>query len=115
MLKYIIAFFILVVLNEGLTELIAKSGFFSFFRNIIFVRADKNRVYRFFTMVLSCAYCTSVWTSLLFVVPFVYIVVGYFYTFSFYWLLFVLPFVVIVHRMSNYLHDFTDRYIVRNK
>jgi hypothetical protein len=86
--------------TEGMTELIVKSSIFSR------VRENLIKESAFFKKLLSCGYCASVWAATL---PAAFLV----------WCLEVrvcvapisfLFLTVVVHRLSNYLHNINDKY-----
>lgn len=90
----------LVVLTETLTELIVKSQIFESPRNFL------KRKSPWLKKMLSCGYCTSVWVALalsfLSGVPCVFT--------GKLWLDWIL-FSLVVHRGSNYLHNFNDKHL----
>jgi hypothetical protein len=89
------------VLTEALTELFVKSDFFVPIRSI-FVKIP------FVKYIAVCGYCASVWMA----IPGALVLtdndriindVPIFFTFLFY--------VLVLHRLSNYLHCFVDRWL----
>ena len=89
-----------VILTELLTELLVKSVIFRPIREIL------GQVSNFFKELLSCGYCTSVWVaaSVVFILQLTYNLSGW------YWIDLGLV-VLVVHRLSNYLHNFNDKYL----
>jgi ABC-type protease/lipase transport system fused ATPase/permease subunit len=102
-----------VVVTEACTELISKSGFFSFLREFLEERKDTNKVANFFNSAVSCPYCSSVWISFFITVClFISCYIGSikigitgFFIFDMFlmWVFF--------HRAANYLHNFVDRWL----
>lgn len=104
--------FILVVssfVNEGITNLLTKSDFFSFLRNFFDKRSSINRLYEFFSDLLLCGYCTSVWIAFfvsLFLIVFnnnLLLFDNKIFSLFFTW--------IFIHRFSNVIHfciDFID-------
>jgi len=92
---------ILVVFIEATTELICKSLIFSK------VREKLVSVHPFIAAMIKCGYCTSVWVAIF---PAIYCA----YLFDPRWWEFPPLFVVfmlVLHRLSNYLHNFNDKYL----
>jgi hypothetical protein len=89
-----------IVLTETLTELVVKSEIFEAPRNFVKSRSP------WFGKLFSCGYCFSVWAALgvAFLLGLSYDLTGW-------------PWVdlglfgLIVHRLSNYLHNFNDKYL----
>lgn len=114
MTNFFVLFFVCTLLTEGLTELITKSKFFSFFRDFFARRAAQDKkVSNFINSILECPYCSSVWVSC-FLIVLIYIgsIAGSirFYLTGFIFVdLFVL--LILAHRGSNYLHNFVDRHL----
>jgi hypothetical protein len=104
-MTYFIILLLCIVANEGLTELLSKSIFFSPLRNHL--QLQSNKIFIFFSRAVECPYCSSVWTSM-----FLTLLVFIFYTPVLTDSIIVdsFLFLVIVHRCSNYLHDLSDRY-----
>jgi len=86
---------------EGATELICKSLIFSGLRERVSLWGP------FFSALISCGYCMSVWIAFPASIVLSYVV-------SSSWLVFVtLCFVltVVVHRLSNFIHNFGDKHL----
>jgi hypothetical protein len=104
-----------IVVTEALVELLCKSKLFLFFRNFISILSNKDNwfckyIIGFVDKVISCGYCTSVWVSSV-VTPVII------FTFCDYnvinlkdWLL-IFMLLLFVHRLSNYLHMFIDKWV----
>ena len=89
----------LVFLTELLTELVIKSEIFRPVRNSIFKLGD------WFTKLFSCGYCFSVWAA-----AGVVLISNTSYTLTgTYWIDLGLT-ALVVHRMSNILHNVIDKY-----
>jgi hypothetical protein len=100
---------VLVLVNEGLVELVSKSVFFSFLRD--FLSQSRFRLFKFFGDVVNCPYCCSVWTAFgltsvlflfgsqikIFNIAVDFIIVS-----------------VLIHRLSNHFHDIADRYFSKS-
>lgn len=102
-----IIIFVLIVFIEGATELLVKSEFFSWFRNLI---SRIPLVGIFLYKLFSCGMCTSVWVSImpaLFVAgstnPVSNFVENYYISFVI-WLVFLF-------RASNHFHNFCDKFL----
>lgn len=93
-------FILSVILTELLTELLVKSVIFKP------IRARIKGINNWFKELFSCGYCMSIWLAfgvVLLVQP-VYSLVGTL------WI--DLPLIAfVVHRLSNYLHNFNDRWL----
>ena len=87
-----------ILLTELTTELVIKSEIFKPVREIIFKLGD------WFTKLFSCGYCFSVWaaTGVVFLTNTSYPLIGN------HWLDLGLM-ALVVHRLSNYLHNFNDK------
>ena len=88
-----------ILLTELTTELVIKSEIFKPVREIIFKLGD------WFTKLFSCGYCFSVWAAaaVVFVTNTSYLLTGI------EWLDLGLM-ALVVHRMSNILHNIIDKY-----
>lgn len=86
-----------VVFTEALTELIVKSQIFSPARVWLSFQSS------FLKELLSCGYCTSVWVALSFT-----LVSGMVLPFTGTEILNALVTALVIHRLSNYLHNFND-------
>lgn len=104
-MNYIVYLLLSVVVNEALVELL-KSGFFEKLRN--FLNNKNNCVCSFLFKVITCGYCSSVWTAaFITLVSFVFITPV---LINCIFLDIIISF-ILIHRLSNFLHDFCDRYI----
>ena len=104
-MKYIIILLICGVLIEALVELI-KSGFFESFRNLL--GRHRSRAAAFFYKVVNCGYCSSVWVAASITIVLFFSVDVYLTGISFLDLFITF---ILSHRISNFIHDFWDRYI----
>jgi hypothetical protein len=97
---YILKFLAAVLLTELLTELVIKSEITRPVRD--FIKSRVSWLKTFF----SCGYCFSVWTA--FGVAFLF---GLAYNLTgWYWVDLTLT-SLLIHRLSNYLHNFNDKYL----
>ena len=95
-----ITFLFAVILTELTTELVIKSVIFRPIRDRI-----KN-LGKWFAELFSCGYCFSLWSSYG-----VVLLLGLTYNFTgWYWADLALTGLV-VHRLSNYLHNFNDKFL----
>lgn len=104
-LVYVSSLLLLVIINEGLVELVSKSVFFSFLRD--FLTQSTSKVLKFFGEAISCPYCCSVWTAG-FLVSVVFLFGPQIKVFNV-----VIDFLfltILIHRLSNYLHDVADKF-----
>lgn len=92
-----------IILTEALTELLVKSEIFKPLRAYFFNGRKNNKIFDFIHSVLDCGYCTSVWIGC-FLSTF-FILLGFEYT-----IINVFIFGLIIHRMSNVLHNMIDRF-----
>ncbi len=99
MLIFIFFFILMVVAVEAMTGLLVMSLFFSRFRDWF---ASRNT---FCEELISCGYCTSVWVAFLpaIFLSCVQVWISPFIAFFIFWLA--------LHRMSNYLHNFNDKWL----
>ncbi len=95
---YILKFLSAVLLTELLTELVIKSEITRPARD--FIKSKGSWLKTFF----SCGYCFSVWTAfgVAFLLGLAYNLTGQ------YWVDFTLT-SLLIHRLSNYLHNFNDK------
>jgi len=101
-LGFLIAALLLsVVFVEGATELARKGVIFDPLRRVV------TRV-RLFELLLGCGYCTSVWVAML-PAALVFIVAAHLFLYE--KLLLFVFFTVVLHRLSNYLHNFNDKHL----
>lgn len=89
-----------IVLTELLTELVIKSEIFKAFREKI------GSTHSFFRKLLSCGYCFSVWAALG-----VVLTLNLSYAFSGIVAIDYIVSALLVHRVSNYLHNFNDKWL----
>ena len=91
-----------IVLTETLTELIVKSEILSPFRKFFFDR-KANKLFNKIHELLDCGYCTSVWIGWFFGILLFreHILINEYVDWFFVGLL--------LHRASNFLHNFYDR------
>ena len=89
-----------VILTELLTEFVIKSVVFKPVRDRI------KGLHKYLAALFSCGYCFSVWSSYG-----VVLLLGLVYNFTgWYWADLTLTGLV-VHRLSNYLHNFNDKHL----
>ena len=101
-ISFLILFLILsVVFVEGLTELARKAAIFDVPRRII-------TKIGFFDSLLGCGYCTSVWAAML---PASLAFVFAAHLFLYEQILLFVFMTVVLHRLSNYLHNFNDKHL----
>ena len=97
---FLVKLLIAVVLVELFTELIVKS--------VIFrpVREKIKSINNWFAELFSCGYCMSVWVAfgIVFIIQPVYNLTGY-------QLLDLSLIAFLAHRLSNYLHNFNDKWL----
>lgn len=98
---------LLVVITEAVVEICVKSLLFDR------IRQNIHKVYGvggFLSKIFSCGHCFSVWVSA-FILPLYFVFIrGYSIEFPkslFLWFFFS----ILIHRLSNYLHMFIDRYV----
>ena len=100
-LFYLIAYFIAMsFVTEAIVELLVKSVIFSPLRRQV------SRIGSWFEELVKCGYCLSVWVAF----PLV-LLVGTPMTLSGTAVLDLLLSGFIVHRLSNYLHNFNDKWL----
>lgn len=108
-MTYILILLLCIVVNEGLAQLLSKSVFFGPLRD--FLAARENKVMRFFSRLVECAYCSSVWTST-FLTFLVFITLAP--TLLGVLVIDAFLFLVACHRLSNHFHDIADRYFSKD-
>lgn len=99
MVSFLLVIFILAFATEALVQLITKSEIFELPRRIL-------SKWSWFERLLSCGYCTSVWVAmgLILVAPVTVLPIS------------IWPFVnvlitlLLVHRLSNVIHNVTDKW-----
>ena len=89
-----------VILTELITELVIKSIVFKPIRERI------KGLHSGLKQLLSCGYCFSVWASYG-----VVILMGLAYNFTDYYIVDLTLTGLVVHRLSNYLHNFNDKFL----
>ncbi len=95
-----IEFCLAVILTELLTELVIKSVIFRPIRDRI-----KN-LGGYLSELFSCGYCFSFWAA-----SGVVLLLGLAYNFTDYYLVDLTLTGLVVHRLSNYLHNFVDKWL----
>lgn len=95
-----LSFLAAIILTELLTELIVKSGFFKP------LRTKLKGINNWFQELFSCGYCVSVWVS-----AGVVFTIGTSYDFTGISVVDLGLTSLIVHRLSNYLHNFNDKWL----
>jgi len=103
----LIILFLLVVLTEATTQLVTKSTIFYKFREIIEKKSE------FFGELFTCGYCFSVWASIFWNLVFHLLEISIILVD--YWFINFFISVIVVHRLSNYLHGFSDRFLDTRK
>ena len=98
-------------LVEGITQLVQKSVFFGPVRDFFSAR-EKNIICAFFSNMLSCPYCTSVWVSMF--ITLCVLVSGFSLVILGNVVIDYFLFFIVVHRFSNLIHDVWDRYFSRH-
>lgn len=108
-MTYILILLLCIVVNEGLAQLLSKSVFFGPLRD--FLGSRENVVLAFFSRLVECAYCSSVWTS-----AFLTLIVFATYTPVLLGVVVVDAFLFFIacHRFSNHFHDIADRYFSKD-
>jgi hypothetical protein len=97
---YVFALLAAALVTEAITELVIKSEIFKPFREIIF------KLGSWFEKLFTCGYCFSVWAALLVVLVFpatvlhVSDIIGVDMGIA----------VLIIHRLSNVIHNITDKW-----
>ena len=104
-MAYIIILLLCIIVNESLAELLSKSVFFGPLRS--FLASKENKLFQFFSRVVECPYCCSVWTSM-FLTSAIFLLSPVYLTGALVIDIFI--FVFICHRVSNYLHDINQLY-----
>ncbi|KKL58014.1 hypothetical protein LCGC14_2229660 [marine sediment metagenome] len=96
----VLKFLSAVLLTESLTELVIKSEIIKPARDFIKSRGS------WLKTLFSCGYCFSVWTAfgVAFLLGLAYNLTGW------YWVDLTLT-SLLIHRLSNYLHNFNDKYL----
>ncbi len=104
-----------VVVTEAVVELLCKSKLFLPLRTFIDNLASKDswfyaNIVGFINKVISCGYCSSVWISSVVTPSIIFFFGGYeIYNYK-NWLL-IIVLMIFVHRVSNYLHMFIDKWV----
>lgn len=89
-----------ILFTEAITELVVKSEFFWPMRKLLFDRGQANRLLKFFHELVDCGYCFSVWAGFFSIV----LVLNSDYT-----PILVFMAGVVVHRLSNVIHNLIDK------
>ncbi len=89
-----------VILTELITELVIKSIIFKPIRERI------KGLHGWLAELLNCGYCFSVWAAYGIV-----ILMGLVYNFTDYYVVDLTLTGLVVHRLSNYLHNFVDKWL----
>ncbi len=89
-----------VILTELLTEFVIKSVVFRPVRDLI------KKLGGWFAELFSCGYCFSVWSAYG-----VVLLLGLAYNFTGWYYVDLTLTGLIVHRLSNYLHNFNDKFL----
>ena len=90
------------VFTEGFTELCLKSAIFSSLRDEL---RDKSS---FLDSLLSCGFCFSMWAAC---IPSLFFTLFFFYINAYFVIPQFLITVIVVQRLSNYLHNFNDKFL----
>ena len=106
---YIFVLLLCIGVNEALTKLLSRSVFFGPLR--AYLESKQNWLFKFFSRMVVCPYCSSVWTSafltLLVFAAYGPVLMGVFVVDAFlFW--------VACHRFSNHFHDVADRYFSKD-
>lgn len=89
-----------IICTEATTELVVHSQIFEPFRNFMY------RLGEFQHKLVSCGYCFSIWASFLFAILLAP------YSEPTYWIpINIFIWMLVIHRASNFLNDFADRYL----
>ena len=89
-----------ILFTEAITELVVKSEFFWPMRKLLFDRGQDNRLLKFLHDLVDCGYCFSVWAgffSLIMILNSSYTPILVFMT------------GVVIHRLSNLVHNVIDK------
>ncbi len=89
---------IAIIFSEAITELVVKSDFFAPLRKSLYNK--NNKIFDFIHDILDCGYCFSVWAAL-FTLTIIFIVDNIFINYFIY--------IIVIHRLSNILHNLIDR------
>lgn len=106
MLNELITLLFLIVVVEAITEIVVSSTIFQPLRNFILKRAGKSTICNFLGKLIQCGYCTSVWISLIFAFFVPIHLVNVYIDF--------IIFVFVLHRLSNFWHEFLSRWFSRH-
>lgn len=90
---------IAIIFTEAITELVVKSEFFYPFRKKLF-NSKGNKILNFFSNLVDCGYCFSVWAAMLSVFL-IFKVDSMFINYFIYG--------IVLHRLSNIFHFLIDR------
>lgn len=99
----IVKFFIACLLTEAITEILVKSEVFSPIRRRLFSLRGKSSGYAWFSDLIECGYCSSVWVGC----AMSWLLISDFGLVNIYIDWFLLG--LVVHRCSNVVHFCIDR------
>jgi len=105
----IVAYLIMALLTEALTEVLVKSFIFQKVREVIF-----NFNVTYLTKLITCGYCSSFWLSVAVNIAAYFLSASYPSILSIVFINLLVN-VLIVHRLSNMLHGSIDRYFDTRK
>ena len=100
-MEKILIFLISIIITEAITEIVSKSKLFEPLHGWFFNRRS-NKVFKFIHSLIECPYCLSVWVG-----TFVGILIVNINIISVYIDWFIIG--LLLHRLSNILHNFIDR------
>ncbi len=89
------------VLTEAITGIVTKSEIFRPLRKLLFDLGQDRKIFLWFHNLLDCGYCFSVWAGTL----------SSFLLFRDSSIFVCLLLGLVLHRLSNILHDIIDRYL----
>lgn len=101
MVEVFIYVLLAAIFVEGTTELFVKSLLFDKLREFLFKKSS------FLQKLLSCGYCTSVWVAILPAIFLIFKIIKPEIILAPVWFL---GLVVVLHRLSNYVHNINDKY-----
>lgn len=106
MLNSFIILFFLVILVESVTEIITSSTLFQPVRNWLAKKAFDSSVASFFSKLIQCGYCASVWIAFSCAWILQFNLVNFFID----WVIFAF----VLHRLANFWHEFLSRWFSRH-
>jgi len=89
---------------EAITEIIVSGDIFTELRG--WFSRQKNWLLNFISRLITCGYCCSVWVSAL--------LAWYIPIYSEYWIMDLVIKTFVVHRLSNWFHEFMSRWFGRH-